>query len=77
VGLAHEGLGVGRGRDRHVAALAVRDHQEPGLPRRRRGAQQRGPARRAEALEARELGLGGDAGGSGARDQLAALIRDG
>ena len=67
--LADQRLAVGRGGDRNVAALAVGDHEQPGVARRRDRAL-RLPARGAEALEAGELELDRDARRPGARDQL-------
>ncbi len=73
---AEQRLRVGRGADRHVSALAVRDHHEPGLPRRVHGPLERRPTGRAEPLEARQLGLGGDAGRTRPLDQRAAVGGD-
>ena len=75
-GLTNQGLGVGGGADRNVAALAVGDDQEPLFTRGLADLCQRRPAGGAEALEAGELGLDGDAGGAGPLDQLAALGGD-
>ena len=58
---AHQRLGVGGGGDRHVAALAVGQHQQAVLARRVARGGQRRPPGRAEALEAGELELHGHA----------------
>ena len=75
--LADQRLGVGGGGDRHVAALAVGDHQQAGLGRGLADLGQRRPAGRAEALEAGELRLDRDAGRAGALDQRPAVGGDG
>src|SRR3954454_19767254 len=49
LGLAHERLGVGLGRDRDVAALGVGNDQQAGLLGRSRRGGQGGPAGGAEA----------------------------
>ena len=54
---AHERLGVGRGRDRHVAPLAVGQHEQAVLARGVTRVGERVPPRRAQPLEARELQL--------------------
>jgi hypothetical protein len=72
----HQRLGVGGRRHGHVAALGVRDHEEP------RGAgcldrpRQRRPAGRAQPLEAGQLELGRDAGGAGGGEDLTAVGGD-
>ncbi len=77
LGAAEQGVGVGGGADRHVAALAVGDDEQARLPGRPDNRFERRPARCAERLEAGELRLDGDAGGSGRCDQLAAAGLDG
>ena len=69
--LADQRLGVGRGGDRHVAALAVGDHQQARLAGGGADLGERRPAGRAEALEAGELRLDRDAGRAGLLDQRA------
>ena len=73
---ADERLRVGRGGDRHVAALAVGDHEQAGVARRvaRRRSSAAQPGR-AEALEARELRLDRDAGRAGRLDRRDAVAR--
>jgi hypothetical protein len=56
---------------RHVAALAVGYHQQPGLTRGVGDLLERPPPRRAEALEAGKLELDRDDRLGGRRDQLA------
>ena len=75
-GLADQGLGVGGGGDRDVAALTVGDDQQSGFAGDRADVGQRRPSRCAEALEAGELGLDRDAGGAGSFDQGAAVGDD-
>ena len=75
--LADQRLAVGRGGDRHVAALAVGDDQQARLPGGRADLFQRRPAGGAEPLEAGELRLDRDAGRAGALDQRAAVGGDG
>ena len=65
LGGAEERVAVGGGADRHVAALAVGDHQQARVAGRLGDLLQRRPAGRAERLEARELWLDRDAGGAG------------
>ena len=74
--LADQRLRVGGGGDRDVAALAVGDHQQPGLAGGVAGLFQRRPAGGAEALEAGELRLYRDAGRAGPLDQRAAVVGD-
>ena len=74
--LADQGLGVGRGGDRHVAALAVGDHQQARLPGGGADLGEGCPAGGAEALEAGQLRLDRDAGGAGAVDQIATVSDD-
>ena len=64
-----ERLRVDGGGDRHVAALAVGEHEQARGARVRADGLERERAGEAEPLEARELGLGGDAGGPGGVDQ--------
>ena len=74
--LTDQGLRVGGGGDRDVAALAVGDNQQAGLAS---GGADRGegrPAGGAEALEAGELRLDRDAGRAGALDQAATVGDD-
>ena len=52
-----------------VAALAVGEHEQAGSARVRADGLEREPAGEAEALEARELRLGGHAGRPGGVDQ--------
>jgi hypothetical protein len=59
--LADERLRVRGGRDGDVATLAVGEHEQAGAVRVRAHRLQREPAREAEALEAGELRLDGDA----------------
>ena len=73
---AEQRLAVGGGAHRDVAALAVGDHQQPRLAGGGDDRLERPPARPAEALEAGELRLGGDAGGAGRRDQRQAVLGD-
>jgi hypothetical protein len=61
---------------RHVATLAVGDDQESRIVRCGHHPLERRPAGRAEALEAGELRLDGDAGGGGGRDQRQAVGRN-
>ena len=70
---ADQRLGVGGGGDRDVAALAVGEHEQAGGASVLAGRLEREPAGGAEALEARELRLDGDAGGAGGVDQRAAV----
>ena len=72
-----ERLAVGGGADVDVAALAVGEHEQPGVARRSTGLRQRVPARRAEALEAGQLRLDRDAGRAGRVDDGSAVGRDG
>ena len=58
---AEQRLGVGGGGDVDVAALAVGEDEQAGGAGVRDGRRQRLPAGRAEALEAGELRLDGDA----------------
>ena len=74
---SEERLPVCRCADRHVAALAVGDHQQPGVARRRGGEFERHPARRTEPLEAGQLELGRHAGRPSPLDQGAAAFEDG
>src|SRR4051794_14858594 len=74
LGLAHERLAVGPRGDRHVTALAVGDHQQPGSSRCLADVDQRLPARCAEPLEAGELRLHRDASGARRVDQRSALL---
>jgi hypothetical protein len=67
-------LGVGGGGDRHVATLAVGDDEEAGFLRRSTGRFQRLPSGCTEALEAGQLGLDGDAGGTRSLDQDPAVL---
>ena len=73
----HEALGVGQRRDGDVAALAVGQHEQAGLARVRAGGLEGEPAGGAEPLEAGELRLGRDAGGTGGVDQRAAVHEHG
>ena len=59
--LAQERLRVRRRADVDVAALGVGDHEQPGVVRALDHLSERGPAGRAEALEARDLRLHRDA----------------
>ena len=77
VGLADERLRVGARRLRHVAALAVGDDEQLVLVRAVDDLHERVPARRAEALEARELRLDGDARRRRGGDREPAVVRDG
>jgi hypothetical protein len=74
--LPDEGLPVGGGGDRDVAALAVGDDQEAGILRRFASRFQRLPSGCAEPLEAGQLGLDGDAGGARLLDQDPAVLGD-
>jgi hypothetical protein len=74
--LADQGLGVGGGSDRNIAALAVGDDQQPGFAGGGADLFQGTPAGGSEALEAGQLRLDRDAGGAGAVDQGAAVIGD-
>lgn len=74
--LPDQSLGVGGGGNRDVAALAVGDDEQACLARGRAGFFKGPPAGGAKALEAGELGLDGDAGGSRALDQAAAVVGD-
>jgi len=74
--LADQRLGVGGGGDRDVAALAVGDDQQAGLAGGGADFFQGAPAGGAEALEAGQLRLDRDAGGSGPVDQGAAVVGD-
>ena len=73
---AEQRLRVGGGADRHVASLAVGDHQQARLARCLGCALQRRPAGGAEPFEARQLQLGGDAGRARLLDQAAAAGGD-
>ena len=75
--LADQRLGVGSGGDRHVAALAIGDDEQPGFLCRRADLAQRRPAGRPEPLEAGELGLDRDAGRPCSLDQRATVRRHG
>ena len=75
--LPHERLSIGAGGHRHVAALAVGDEEEAGFLRRVYDGLQCGPAGRAEALEAGDLRLDGDAGRAGGVDHGEAVALDG
>jgi hypothetical protein len=75
--LADQRLGVGGGGDGDVAALAVGDDQQAGLPGGIAGLLQRCPTGGAEALEAGELGLDSDAGGSCSLDEASTVGRYG
>lgn len=75
-GLADQRLRVGAGGDRDVAALAVGDDQQAGFAGGIAGRFQSGPAGSAEALEAGELRLDRDAGGTRPVDQVAAVLGD-
>lgn len=74
--LADQRLRVGRGGDRDVATLAIGDRQQSGLLGRGADLGERRPTGRAEPLEAGELGLDRDAGGTGALDQRATVGDD-
>ena len=74
---ADERLAVGGGGDVDVAALGVGEHEQAGRVRVLDGRRQRGPAGRAEALEAGELRLDGDARRAGGVDDRAAVRGDG
>jgi len=74
--LSHEGLRVGGGGDRDVAALAVGDDQQARIASRGADFFQGSPARRAQPLEAGELRLYSDAGRSGLLDQPATVAGD-
>ena len=74
---ADERLRVGGRGDVDVAALGVGDDEQPGRARVVDGRLQRGPAVRAEALEARELRLDGHAGRAGGVDERGAVLADG
>ncbi len=74
---AEEGLGVGGGGDVDVAALAVGDDEQPTPPRVLGDDGEHLAAGGAEALEAGELGLDGEAGGGDGVDEGAAVAEDG
>jgi hypothetical protein len=74
--LPDQGLCIGRSGDRHIAALAIGDREQAGLTGRGADIGQRRPARRAEPLEAGELGLDRDAGRTCLPDQVAAMGDD-
>ena len=63
-------------RDRHVAALAVGQHEQTGFARGLRHGVEGGYAGGPEALEARELRLDGHARGAGGFDRRAAVEFD-
>jgi hypothetical protein len=71
-----ERLGVGLGGDADVATLSVEQHQQASSARGLDRARGRLDARRAGALEARELQLDGDRELAGGVDQCAALALD-
>jgi len=71
--LADEGLRICAGGHRHVAALAVGEHEQPVLARRRDGRLESAPPVRPEALEAGELRLDRDACRPGRLDRRAAV----
>ncbi len=75
-GLPHQRLGVGGSRDRHVAALAVGDHEQAVVAGDRDRALECLPAGRAQALEAGHLELHRDARGSGRHDRGPAVLGD-
>ncbi len=75
--LPHQRLRVGPRRDRHVAALAVGEHEQAVVACDRGGALERVPAGGAEALEAGQLELDGHTGRSGRHDRGAAVLRHG
>ena len=75
--LAHQRLRVGARRDRHVAALAVGQHEQPVVGRDRHDLLERVPSGRAEPLEAGELRLDRHAGGPGGDDRRAAVLDHG
>jgi hypothetical protein len=62
---------------RHVAALRVRDHEEPGALGRRDDVGKNRPSSRAQALEAGDLRLYRDAGRPRRIDQFPASLADG
>lgn len=74
--LADQGLRVGGRGDRDVAALAVGDDQQPRFLRRGADLFQRTPSRCTQPLEAGELGLDGNAGGTGPLDQGPTVVGD-
>ena len=76
VGEADDGLGVGPGRDRYVAPLAVGYHQEPGRPGSITDLGQGPVAGPAETLETGKLGLDRNAFRSGLLDQREALLKN-
>jgi hypothetical protein len=69
-------LGIGGGGDVDVAALGVGQHEQPPLVGVLDDARERVPAVGAEALEAGELRLGRDAGGTRRVDGRRAVRRD-
>jgi hypothetical protein len=73
---AEERLRVGLGGDADVAALGVGDDEQAGGARSAGHALERGPAGRAEALEAGDLRLDRDAGGRRRGDQRRAVRDD-
>jgi hypothetical protein len=77
LGLADQSGGVGGGADADIAALAVGDDEQARGPCPLADALERCPARRAERLEAGELGLDRDAGRARALDQLRRNCLDG
>ena len=73
---AEIGLRVRLRRHRHVAALAVAEHEVPAVGRVRRHLRERGPSGRAQPLEAGELELDAHAGLPHRVDRGAAVPRD-
>lgn len=69
-------LAIGGRADGDIAALAVGDDEQAGFPRRPDGPLECPPTRSSEALEAGQLRLDHDTGGSGLLDQLPAVVSD-
>jgi hypothetical protein len=75
--LADQALRVCLRRHRHIAALAVGQHEQAVLARGRDGVLERDPAARPEPLETGELQLDRHACGRGCLDDGTAMRRDG